>query len=355
MMKTMKKLRVVVLMGGRSSEREVSLSTGRQVLAALNRNRYEVIGADAWTLSGAAKTPPLTGTSAALKSDACSANAPAGPDASSRGDLIPFQECLERKLPDVVFLALHGKGGEDGAIQGFLETLGVPYTGSGVLASALAMNKSVTKRLLRTEGIPVPREALVKTGPIPSEASLFEAVREAGGFPVIVKPNAEGSTVGCTIVRETGELRPAIVEALKHDEAALIEEFVEGTEITAGLLGNDDPEILPLIEIVSESGFYDYHAKYAPGGSRHIIPARVSERAASLARDYARRAHWLIGCRGMSRVDMIVRGDDPCVLEVNTIPGMTPTSLLPEAAQAAGIGFPELLDRLINLAMTGGP
>jgi D-alanine-D-alanine ligase len=253
--------------------------------------------------------------------------------------------------PDVAFIALHGRGGEDGTIQGMLELLGIPYTGSGVLASALAMDKVMTKRLLRAEGIPVPADVVVSEGDAASPDSLAKRVHGTLGYPVVVKPSREGSTIGCSIVRDPSQLSIALASALTYDSEVLIETYVQGTEITAGLLGTRDPLALPLIEIVPKGGFYDYQAKYAAGGSTHIIPARIPDRAAELAREYARQTHNTLGCRGMSRVDMIVSGEQPYVLEANTIPGMTPTSLLPEAARAAGIEFPALLDRLIESAL----
>lgn len=339
-----RKLRVAVLMGGTSTERAISLSTGRQIMAALDTSRYIPIALDAASLSG---SPP-----AALPQEADSVELP-GVDMAA--ELVPLglAEIAEKGggRPDVVFIALHGKGGEDGAIQGMLELMGIPYTGSGVLASALAMDKSMTKRLLRSEGIPVPAEILLKAGRVIPVSELDTRIRFSFGYPVIVKPNAEGSTIGCRIVRNETELIPAIDEAFRFDSSVLIEEHIEGIEITAGLLGNDEPEVLPLIEIEAEGGFYDYAAKYAAGGSRHMIPARITELAAERARDYSLRSHQALGCRGMSRVDLIVANEQPYVLEVNTIPGMTPTSLLPDAAREAGISFPDLVDRLIQSAL----
>ncbi len=336
-------------MGGTSSEREISLSTGRQIMAALDREKYLPVSLDAAALVGRQTAP--------LSSGSCGTPLPES-DPAAFGSFVPAALSGSPALipedglrPDVVFIALHGKGGEDGTIQGMLELLGIPYTGSGVLASALAMDKAMAKRLLRAEGIPVPEEILVRRSARPKSADLAARIEGSFGFPAVVKPNAEGSTIGCAIVREPDRLEEALNDALRYDSTALIEEYIGGTEITAGLLGNEEPEALPLIEIVAKSGFYDYEAKYAPGGSAHIIPARISETAAALARDYAIRSHQALGCRGMSRVDMMVRADQPYVLEVNTIPGMTPTSLLPEAAQAAGIPFPALLDRLIAYAL----
>jgi D-alanine-D-alanine ligase len=262
---------------------------------------------------------------------------------------------LEEGLrPDVVIIALHGRGGEDGTIQGMLELLGIPYTGSGVLASALAMNKAMTKRLLRAEGIPVPADIVVRRHCRPDVGALHECLVATFGYPVIVKPNEEGSTIGCTLVFGPDRLEDALQEAFRYDATVLVEQYIQGVEITIGLLGNEEPEALPIIEIIPHGAFYDYRAKYEPGGSTHIIPARIPEIAAKRAREYAVRCHQLLGCRGMSRVDLMVAEDKPYVLEINTIPGMTPTSLLPEAARAAGIEFPALLDRLIGYALKEG-
>jgi D-alanine-D-alanine ligase len=332
-------------MGGTSTERAISLSTGRQIVAALDPEKYTPMAVDAAALTGkAAELPPGVPVLALPTAD------------SSRGaELVPLglSQIAEPgdTRPDVVIIALHGKGGEDGTIQGMLELLDIPYTGSGVLASALAMDKSMTKRILQAEGIPVPGEIVLRRGSDWDPSTLDLSIKTDFGYPVILKPNAQGSTIGCTIVKSIDGLGPAIEDAFKYDSTILVEQFIEGIEITAGLLGNEEPEVLPLIEIEAKGGFYDYEAKYAPGGSAHIIPARISRLAEERARDYGVRSHKALQCAGMSRVDMIVVGDEPYVLEVNTIPGMTPTSLLPDAARAAGIEFPELLDRLIGYAM----
>ncbi len=245
----------------------------------------------------------------------------------------------------MVFIALHGPHGEDGAVQGLLDWLGLPYTGSGVLASALAMDKALSKKLFRAEGIPAPWSVVV-TSDEPENTNLASLAP-----PLVVKPNRQGSSLGMTIVHETRHIREAIRLALEYDNQVLVEEFIEGTEITVSVLGNSHPFALPVLEIIPKAEFYDYASKYEVGGSRHIIPARISQSASRKALDYARRAHVLLGCRGMSRTDFIVRGDEPVVLEINTIPGMTPTSLLPDAARAEGISFPELISRLISSAL----
>jgi len=302
------KLKVAVLMGGDSAEREISLSTGRQVLDALNPEKYDARPVDA------------------------------------RGLGQNLTALLEPR-PDVVFIALHGPHGEDGAVQGLLDWLGLPYTGSGVLASALAMDKALSKKLFRAEGIPAPWSVVV-TSDEPENTNLASLAP-----PLVVKPNRQGSSLGMTIVHETRHIREAIRLALEYDNQVLVEEFIEGTEITVSVLGNSHPFALPVLEIIPKAEFYDYASKYEVGGSRHIIPARISQSASRKALDYARRAHVLLGCRGMSRTDFIVRGDEPVVLEINTIPGMTPTSLLPDAARAEGISFPELISRLISSAL----
>lgn len=316
---TDRKLKVAVLMGGTSSERPVSLATGKMILASLDPDKYDATGID---------VPDLFALT---------------PDNPNR--------------PDVVFIALHGKGGEDGTVQGMLEVLGLPYTGSGVLASALAMDKFRTKRLLKQYDVPVIDDLLFqRTEMLSAEYVAGSISARLGGFPVFVKPNAEGSTFGCSLVETPEELLPALENALKYDEMALVEKYIRGTEITVGIL-EDARQItgrlvLPVVEIVPKAKFYDYESKYASGGSEHIIPARISAELTEKVKVIAEGCHYLLGCRGMSRTDMIVVGDEIFVLEVNTIPGMTPTSLLPDAAAHAGIPFAELLDRIIASALT---
>jgi len=341
----MRKLRVVVLMGGRSAEREVSLWTGEQVLKALDPERYEVICVDPATLGMRA---------AAGQAAAGAAGAAAVHDPFSTL-LTPVEEMLfGRHRPDVAFLCLHGKYGEDGTIQGLLELLEIPYTGSGVLASAVALNKAMSKTLFRARGIPTPEEITLDGR---AEADDFLAAWRAGaapvGIPAVVKPNEQGSTIGVSIVREREEMAVALDTALAYGPTVLVERYISGTEITAPIIGNADLQILPLVEIVPSTGFFDYERKYTPGATEEIVPARLEAGVAARARELANQAHRALDCRGLSRVDMLVEGSEIWVLEVNTIPGMTATSLLPKAAAAAGIPFPQLLDRLINLALEG--
>ena len=308
----MGKTRVAVFMGGKSSEREVSLSTGRMILDALDPEKYQAFMVDTARF----------GT-----------------------------EVLIDPRPDIVLIALHGKYGEDGTVQGLLDLLEIPYVGSGVLASALAMDKIMTRKVLEREGIPVPKGIAVQH--LFDMDSLAKQVEREIGYPAVVKPNRQGSTIGLSIAQSAAELPAAVELAFEHDTDVLIEEFVEGTEITVAVLGNDELEALPVVEIVPASGFYDYYSKYTPGATEEIVPARIPEKQYKLAQELGLACHKALGCRGMSRADMIIRGEEVIVLEINTIPGMTPTSLLPTAAKAAGIEFPQLLDRLIALALEG--
>jgi len=301
---------VVVLMGGRSAERDVSLGTGEQVAEALRSSGHTVITID-------------TGS----------------PD---------FIAELQSAHCDVAFICLHGRFGEDGTIQGLLELLEIPYVGSGVLASALAMDKVMSKRFFEHAGLPTPEYLVLRRG---APVDLRSIVSELGS-KTVVKPASEGSSFGMSVVHEPAQLPAAIEKAFEFDTRVLIERFVAGDEVTVAIIGNDDLLALPSIEIVTENEFYDYESKYTPGMSHHIIPARISEAAESECQRIALVAHRALGCRGLSRADTIVTERGAVyLLEVNTIPGMTPTSLLPDAARAAGISFEDLCDRLIELAL----
>ena len=348
------KIRVAVLMGGISSERNVSLSSGRRILESLNPGKYEVLGVDAALLPGS-RRGHLRGAQEEVEAVAQARDELTGSNKLATVEHIASEAAAHR--PDVVVIALHGKFGEDGTVQGMLDLLGIPYTGSGVLASALAMDKSMAKKVLAADGIPVPESVdfICRNGSW-DRRKIAEAVA-AMGYPAIVKPSRGGSTIGMTKVSAPAELNSAIKQAAVYDRQILVERFVEGMELTVGVLGNDEPAALPVIEIVPAKGFYDYEAKYTPGATEEIIPARISGEAAARAREIALAAHKSLGCRGMSRVDMIYSpqaNDAMHVLEVNTIPGMTPTSLLPRAAAAAGISFSRLLDLLIGFALEEG-
>lgn len=310
------KMRVAVIMGGRSSEREVSLRTGQQVSQALRSRGHAVAEFDV------------------------------------DENLV---ENLKKARVDVAYIALHGKYGEDGTMQGLLELMGIPYVGSGVLASALGMDKVMAKKLFRYEGITTPADDVVYKEDLEKQdqGSLTRKILEKVGLPMVVKPNASGSTVGVTIVQSRDELWGALKEAFRYDESVLVEEYIKGTEITATVIGNSKARVYPLIEIVPKTAFYDYEAKYTKGMSEHIMPPRLPEAPQARARELALRAYKSIGCRGFARVDLIVRSSDgePFVLEINTLPGMTETSLVPDAARAEGIAFPDLVEMLLRLAL----
>ena len=313
-----KRLRVVVLTGGTSAEREVCLMSGAKVLAALDPARYRAVSVDL-------------------------------ADVVHSGDVSAILSAFgEGARPDVVFIALHGGAGENGTVQGLLELLGVPYTCSGVLASALALNKIIAKQLFERAGIPTPEWLSVSSS---ERGGAADRVASAFDLPCFVKPAHEGSSLGVTLVKQRADIEPALDLALQYGPEVLVEQYVEGTEITGAVLGNNDPRVLPLIEIVPGNEFYDYEAKYTPGATDEIIPARISEAQAERAREITLAAHRLIGCRGMSRVDMIAAPREVYVLELQTIPGLTETSLVPRAAEAAGLSFPQLVDTLIRLAL----
>lgn len=308
-----KRLRVALLAGGKSAEREVSLKSGEQVYQALNKDRYEVLRYDPRD-----DLPRLAGDAGRI---------------------------------DVALIILHGRLGEDGTIQGLLDSLGIPYQGSGVLGSALAMNKILSKQIYLQAGLPVAPHVVVDR----NRPEVVDALVRELDFPLVVKPEQEGSSIGLSIVRHREDLPKALQTAWKFDRRCLLEQYISGVEITCGVLGNDTLEALPLVEIIPGDGyeFFDYQAKYTPGASKEICPARLPSKTALRAREYGVRAHEALCCRGYSRTDMMVRGEEIFVLETNTIPGMTQTSLFPQAAAAAGMPFPALMDRLIELALEG--
>ena len=307
----MAKLRLALFAGGVSAEREVSLRGAAGVEQALNRDRYEVVRYD-----------PATDL-ARIAADAANI--------------------------DAAFILLHGVHGEDGTIQGFLDLLGIPYQGAGVLGSALAMDKNLAKIMYRLAGLPVAPWVMVEPGDLRDSGRIESAV----GLPCVVKPVRQGSSIGMSIVRTLDQLPAALELALRHDGEVMVEAFLKGRELTAGVLGNSELTALPLIEIIPDSryDFFNYEAKYQPGATREVCPAPVSETVRARAQDYAVRAHRSLQLRGYSRTDMILVGEELYLLETNTIPGMTPTSLLPQAAAEAGLPFAALLDRLIELAL----
>jgi len=361
----MSRLRVAVLMGGPSPERDVSLRTGQQITSALDSQRYDVLPVEVlrdghWVLPGrSAATLTAEASSPTGGTGAPGSSAGASPNDSralvpARADALGIDRVMEEGSIDVVLIAMHGPYGEDGTVQGLLELAGIPYTGSGVLASALAMDKLRSRQLFGFNDIPVPAYLAVTRERAANLEALRAEVATTLSYPCVVKPNALGSSIGVTIVRDPAALDAALDVAFAYGALALVEEFIRGTEITCGVLEDPTtgrPHALPLIEIVPQREFFTYEAKYTPGASEEICPARLPEQVAARAAALAVRAHEVLGCRDMSRVDMFVRGGQVIVLEVNTIPGMTGVSLLPQAARAAGIEFPALLDRLITGAL----
>ena len=306
-----KVLNVAVLLGGTSAERPVSKKSGQAVIDALDPLAYKVTPFDP-------------------RDDI--------PKLVSQADEI-----------DVALVMLHGRGGEDGTIQGLLNLLGIPYQCAGVLGCALAMDKIKSKALFRHAGLPVARDMVLRQ----NEPYPLDEIADELGIPVVVKPAREGSSFGITIVRDKESLPRALSKAFDLDNEVLVEEFLPGREMTVGVLGNRNPEPLPAIEIIptEKYDFFDYEAKYQPGASKEVCPAPVIKRVSNELQELAIWAHQVLGLKGYSRTDFILTKEGPRVLETNTIPGMTVTSLLPLAAKTAGISFAALVNRLIALAL----
>jgi D-alanine-D-alanine ligase len=308
-------MKIGVLIGVKSTEKEIAMKTAKNIISALKVKGYEF----------------------------CE---------------IPIDENIveniKREKIDVAIISAHGLYGEDGTIQGLLELLGIPYVGSGVLASALALNKVMAKKIFLFHKIPTPKwiEISKKDMETKDLEKILENIKELKK-PWIVKPSNQGSTIGLSVANNKDELIKALEFAFKFDQYILIEEFIKGKEITASIYDVENTICLPLIEIIPKTGFYDYQTKYTPGLSEHIIPARLSEETYKKAQELGVLAHQALGCRHLSRVDMIVEEDTQniYVLEVNTIPGMTETSLYPESAKAFGIEFPDLIDSFIKSAL----
>lgn len=298
-------IRVAVLLGGISNEREISLLSGRQIIKHLPSKHYRVTAYD------------------------------------PRSQLAKLVKDVRAGKIDVVFNALHGKGGEDGAIQGLLEWLRIPYTGSGVLASALAMDKDRTKQIYRENNIPTPPSLLV-------EKADLSQIKVRVGSRIVIKPNADGSSVGVTVNPPQKDWKKLIDRLIQQDGSCLIEAFRQGRELTVAILGK---EALPVIEIRPKKAFFDYEAKYTLGMSEELCPAPILPHIAKKAQTLGLKAHQALGCSGYSRTDMIWSKKGVEVLETNTLPGMTKTSLLPLAAKTAGIEFPDLLSEMLQLAI----
>ncbi|MFO7831583.1 MAG: D-alanine--D-alanine ligase [Desulfuromonadaceae bacterium] len=291
---------VAVILGGDSAEREVSLRSGEAVLNALKQKGYEAFPVD------------------------------------SAEDVAPQLLLSEA---EVAFLAVHGRHGEDGTIQGLLEMMKIPYTGSGVLASSVAMDKAVTKTLVKAAGVVTPHAKVVNAQ---TDLNIFCDTHIS--YPCVVKPVREGSTLGISVAQDAAELQEAITLARTYDDKVLVEDFIAGREVTVGVM---DGNPLPIVEVVAQSGFYDYKAKYTPGQTEYHVPAPLDKELYAAVQAAAQNVYSAVGCRGAVRVDFMLRGDEYFFLEVNTIPGMTETSLLPKAAAHAGMDFAGLVERIL--------
>ncbi|MBE6545822.1 MAG: D-alanine--D-alanine ligase [Ruminococcaceae bacterium] len=308
-----KDLKIVVIYGGMSSEREVSLRSGVAVAESLRRGGYREVALFDLTRES---VPSLLS--------------------------VPM---------DVAFLALHGEGGEDGCIQGMLELAGIPYTGSSVQTSAVCMDKIRTKELLAYRGIPTPRFAVKHRDECIDREAVARELTESVGLPMVLKSPCQGSSIGVVMVKKESELLSAMEEVFRYGDRLLAEEFVSGTELTLPILGNRELTVLPTVEITSEREFYDYRAKYTQGLCHHIIPARIPSEAEQRVRRVGEQAYRILGCEGLARIDFIWNETQgPMLIEVNTLPGMTEMSLFPDSARFAGVSFEELTDRMIALA-----
>lgn len=338
-------MKILVLMGGISAERDVSLASGEAIVKALKSVGHKVMALDTaqgqrllsddgkYLPEGVKETPPdVTELERIGKQQALEAI-----------HSFDFSEV------DVIFLALHGGQGEDGTIQALLDLTGKPYTGSGVLASALAMNKAMSKKMFEREGILTPEWFMIEQNELPPISSIAKRIEKSFGFPCVVKPNDQGSTVGLTVVNSRQNLSKAFECARKFSRYILVEKFIPGRELTVGILG-DVP--LPVVEIIPEHGIYDYECKYTHGKSNYICPAEIPEEKTKEIRTIGLKAFKALGCEDYARVDFRYSEDSRFYcLEVNTLPGMTDTSLVPKASKALGIDFPGLVDRIARLAL----
>ena len=307
-------LKILVVCGGVSTEREVSLRSGKAVFAALLRLGYD--NAQLFDLQN-----------------------------DNIGDILKIK-------PDIVYLALHGKGGEDGCIQGMLELAGIPYTGPGVACSAICMDKIMTKRVLENAGLPTAKFTVRRKSECGDLSLLTKQLIDEIGLPMVLKSPCQGSSIGVVIVKTEDSIIPAVEEVFQYGDNLLAEQFVDGTEITLPIMGNSELVVLPIIEIISEREFYDFTAKYTSGLCHHIIPACIDSKVEKEVIEIGKKAYTVLGCEGLSRIDFIVdRQNGPMIIEVNTLPGMTDMSLFPDAARFVGISYEELVERILQYGL----
>jgi len=337
-------MNIAVLFGGISPERNVSIDGGKAVIEALELKGHKVFPID-----------PAYGKDALRSKDQIvSENKFISAEELANFNTRNLIECADLDLfdeIDVAFLVLHGENGEDGKMQALLELRGIPYTGSGVKSSSLAIDKNSSKMIFTAAGILTPEWIIVHKDDW-DNYDFFEKVRSEFGEELVVKPNNQGSTVGINIIHDGNldEIHSAVLEAAKYCEIVLIERYIEGQEITVGIIGE---EPLPLIEIIPEGGFYDYKHKYTKGKTQYICPAEINEEIAEFMQGIAQTAYLALDCKGFARADFRLNEDgEPYLMEINTIPGFTATSLVPKAAKEIGLDFPDLCEKIIELTLT---
>lgn len=330
-------MKIAVLMGGTSAERDVSLASGLAITRALRERGHDVAvvdtaagyvpeGEEKDLLPGGVKSAPPENLDHALP-------------------LIDLGQVAELREAELAFLALHGGEGEDGTVQALLELIGVPYTGSGPLGSGIAMDKDVSKRLLRDSQVPTLPWRVARA---PDFAYDADAIEDLVGLPCVVKPSRQGSSVGIHVVTDISDLEAAVRDAAQYDSEVMIERFAKGRELTVGILGD---QALPPVEIRPKKGIYDYESKYTPGMTEYLCPAPLDVEVVAQIQAYALRAFKVLKLRGYARIDFILASEQLFCLEANTLPGMTATSLLPKGAAAVGIDFAELCDRIVRQAV----
>lgn len=328
-----------------SPEHEISILSGQKVVESLDKTKFNVLPI---VISKDGKRWQLTGSSEIGKLNSILSYKGTTKDLpiKSKENLVGAHT-FSKEGVDLVFIAMHGPFGEDGTIQGMLDLAGVRYTGSGVLASSLGMNKVMFRKFLLSHKLPVPKSLIVKRG-----ENFKNVFKTLGSPPYFVKPNDQGSSVGASIVKAKKDLGKALKLAFKFGNIALVDEYIKGIEVTCAVIGNEKPKALPVIEIKPLKGeFFDYQSKYTESGAEEIVPARISKLVSNKVQNMAIEVYKALGCRGFGRVDFILKeGKDPVILEINTIPGLTPMSLLPKAALAAGISYTSLLSKIVRYA-----
>lgn len=339
-----KKTKVLVLMGGKSSEHDVSIASGTEIVKNLDPKKYFVLPV---VISRDGAKWQITDKKSLLKlGNTVSKKVTSKELILQKNKSFTGLNSNSKNPVDVVFIAMHGPFGEDGTIQGMLELSSFKYTGSGVLASAIGMDKIMFRKIMLQEKIAIPKYVTVKEGE--NFRHVHKVLRKT---PYFVKPHNQGSSVGASIVHKQKDLGKALKLAHKYSKLALVDEYIRGMEVTCGVLGNDKPFALPLVEIIPKKDFFDYESKYTESGAEEIVPARINKKLTRKIQEIAVQVYKAVGARGFGRVDFILKnGKDPVVLEINTIPGLTPMSLLPKEAKAAGISYPRLLATIIEYA-----